>query len=101
MGVGIGVIVVATVALNVAAFRTLDATPSTVLAIRAGLVLLLVGYAIGGAIIGNGRGASNSPTGDESIVGAAGERKVPHGVGPHALQALPLLAMLLALGSAM
>jgi hypothetical protein len=100
MGVGIGVIVLATIALTAAAFRRVHASPSVGLAIRAGLVLLLVGYAAGGAIIGAGGGATVAPSGDESIVGPAGELKVPHGLGLHALQALPLLAGLLSLGSA-
>ena len=100
MGIGIGVIVIATVALTAAALQRVDASPSVALAIRAGLVLLLVGYAVGGLILGSGGGTAEFPTGDESILGAAGELKVPHGLGLHALQALPLLAGLLTLGVA-
>ena len=72
MGIGIGVIVIATVALTAAALQRVDASPSFALAIRAGLALLLVGYAVGGLILGSGGGAAEFPTGDESILGAAG-----------------------------
>lgn len=70
------------------------------LAIRVGLVLLLIGQALGGAIIGNGIGngigIDRPPTEvDLAVFGAAGAMKIPHEAALHAIQALPLLAWLL------
>ena len=92
MGIGIAGIVIGTIAFTAAAFRPVAVAPALALGIRSGLVLLLAGYVVGGIIIGSGGGVSESPTGDESILGAAGELKVPHAIGLHALQVLPLLA---------
>ena len=94
MGLGIAGIVLGAVAFTAAAFRPLPVAPSLALGIRSGLVLLLAGFVVGGVIIGNGGGASEFPTGHESTLGAAGELKVPHAIGLHALQALPLVAWL-------
>ncbi|MFF0575731.1 hypothetical protein [Streptosporangium saharense] len=82
------------------AFRGLDASPSMSLAIRAGLAVLLLSQVAGGALIANGR-VIGLPPGqtDLSILGAAGQLKVPHAVTLHALQALPALAALLTLTS--
>jgi hypothetical protein len=94
MGIGIAGVVVATIWFAAAAFRPLTVRPAFGLAIRSGLVLLLGGYVVGGLIIGNGGGATLTPTGDESILGDAGELKVPHALGLHALQAVPLVGWL-------
>ena len=62
------------------------------IAIRAGLVLLVVGQAFGRAIIAN----ANTPPADPSTFGAAGALKMPHAVALHAVQVLPALAWLVA-----
>ncbi|MEV8632365.1 hypothetical protein AB0395_11985 [Streptosporangium sp. NPDC051023] len=80
------------------AFRGLDAPPSMRLAIRAGLVVLLLSQVAGGALIANGRAIGLPPERtDLSIFGVAGQLKVPHAVTLHALQVLPVLAALLML----
>jgi len=76
------------------------------LAIRAGLLLLLVSQAFGFAIIENGNSKVTDPqTGaylpdqvqNAAVFGAAGEMKIPHALSLHAIQALPVLAGLLSL----
>lgn len=95
-GVSIAVVAVLVVAVTVLAFRHLDTSPAMALAIRVGLVLLLIGQALGGAIIGNGIGIDRPPTEvDLAVFGAAGAMKIPHAAALHAIQALPLLAWLL------
>lgn len=95
-GVSIVVVAVVLVMVTVLAFRRLDASPSMALAIRVGLVLLLVGQALGGAIIANGTAIDRPPTEvDLAVFGAAGAIKVPHAAALHAVQVLPLLAWLL------
>ncbi|MER7207651.1 hypothetical protein ABT340_11310 [Streptosporangium sp. NPDC000239] len=88
------------VVIAVRAFRGLDASPSMSLAIRAGLAVLLLSQVAGGALIANGRIIGLPPDRtDLSILGAAGQLKVPHAVTLHALQVLPALAALLTLTS--
>lgn len=88
------------VAITYLAYRRLDAPPEMRLAIRAGLAILVLSQFAGGALIANGRVIGLPPEArDLSIFGAAGQLKVPHAVTLHALQALPILAALLALTS--
>lgn len=95
-GVTIAVVGVLVVVVTLLAFRRLEATPSMALAIRVGLVLLLAGQALGGAIIANGIGIDRPPTEvDLAVFGAAGSLKIPHAAALHAVQVLPLLAWLL------
>jgi hypothetical protein len=83
-------------ALTVLAFTRLDAAPSMAVAIRAGLVVLLVAQGIGGWMIGHGVGpASDGVTQGLTTFGAAGVMKLPHAVAMHAIQVLPGLAWLL------
>jgi hypothetical protein len=84
-GVLIGFATLAIVVVTVWSAFALTAPPSLALAIRAGLLLLLVGMGFGYLMIGNGG----------HTVGQAGELKLPHALGIHAAQALPLLAWLL------
>ena len=96
-------IVVIIVALR--SFISLQAaSPSFTWAIRAGMVLLVVGQVFGNLIIQNGIAKTiNFDTGDfisegvksAFIFGAAGSIKVPHALSLHAIQVLPLNAFLL------
>jgi hypothetical protein len=95
-GVAIAVAATAILVLTALAFRAMQAAPSMALAIRAGLLLLLVAQGVGGWMIQHGVG----PAGDGvreglTTFGAAGVMKVPHAVGIHAIQMLPALAWLL------
>ena len=82
--------------LTVLAFTAMQATPSMTLAIRAGLLILLVAQAVGGWMIQHGVGpASDGATTGLTTFGAAGVMKVPHAVAIHAIQVLPALAWLL------
>ncbi len=84
-------------ALTVLAFTAIHATPSMALAVRAGLLVLLLAQGIGGWMIGHGVGpASDGVTQGLTTFGAAGVMKVPHAVAMHAIQVLPGLAWLLA-----
>jgi hypothetical protein len=67
------------------------------LAIRAGLLILLVAQGVGGWMIQHGVGpAETGMTQGLTTFGAAGVMKVPHAVAIHAIQVLPALAWLLA-----
>ena len=95
-GVAIAVAAMAILVLTVLAFTAMEAVPSMALAIRAGLLILLVAQGVGGWMIQHGVG----PAGDGvreglTTFGAAGVMKVPHAVGIHAIQVLPALAWLL------
>jgi hypothetical protein len=95
-GVAIAVAATAILVLTALAFRAMWAAPSMALAIRAGLLLLLVAQGVGGWMIQHGVG----PAGDGvreglTTFGVAGVMKVPHAVGIHAIQVLPALAWLL------
>jgi hypothetical protein len=94
MGVLIGVVAVGILVLAVRSFGRVDGPPSTALAIRAGMMFLLLGQALGGLIIANGV-APGSTVANASIIGAAGELKVPHALGLHGLQVLAVLALIL------
>jgi hypothetical protein len=95
-GVAIAVTVTVIVALTVLAFTAMQAPPSMAVAIRAGLLILLVAQGVGGWMIGHGVGpASDGQTVGLTTFGAAGVMKVPHAVSMHAVQVLPALAWLL------
>lgn len=96
-GISIAVVGVVLVVVTVVAFGRLEAPPSMALAVLVGLVLLLVGQGLGGAIIAIGTAIDRPPTEvDLAVFGAAGAMKIPHAVALHAVQALPMLAWLLA-----
>jgi hypothetical protein len=97
MGAG-AIAVTATVILvmTVLAFTAIRAAPSMTLAIRAGLLILLVAQGVGGWMIQHGVGpAEEGVTEGLTTFGAAGVMKVPHAVTIHAIQVLPALAWLL------
>jgi hypothetical protein len=84
------------VVLTVLAFTRVQAPPSMAVAIRAGLLVLLVAQGIGGWMIQHGTGlADQGVTTGLTTFGAAGVMKVPHAVAMHAIQVLPALAWLL------
>lgn len=87
MGSLVSVVAVVLVFVVLRSFWRLDAPPSLALAIRAGLVLVLVSQAVGVQMIVEGG----------NTFGAAGALKVPHAVTMHAVQILPALALLLLL----
>ena len=89
MGMLVLLVALATVFITVRSFFRLDAPPSLSWAIRAGLVLMLVGQAVGVQMIAEGG----------NTFGAAGALKVPHAVTLHAVQVLPALALLLLLSA--
>jgi hypothetical protein len=95
---GVAVAVAATVILIVAvlSFRGMRSSPSMALAIRAGLLILLVAQVVGGWMIQHGLGlAEQGATDGLTTFGAAGVMKVPHAVAIHGIQVLPALAWLL------
>jgi hypothetical protein len=95
-GVAIAVTVTVILALAVLAFTAMQAPPSMAMAIRAGLLILLVAQGVGGWMIQHGVGpASDGATTGLTTFGAAGVMKVPHAVAIHAIQVLPALAWLL------
>jgi hypothetical protein len=94
MGILIGVVAIGIAILTVRAFGRVSGPPSTALAIRAGMIFLLVGQLMGGLILANAFGPG-STVANASIVGAAGELKVPHALGLHGLQVLAVLALIL------
>jgi hypothetical protein len=97
MGGG-AIAVAATVILvmTVLAFTAMRASPSLALAIRAGLLILLVAQVVGGWMIQHGLGpAEEGVTEGLTTFGAAGVMKVPHAVAIHGIQVLPALAWLL------
>ena len=79
MGMLVTVLVVLTVLVTVWSFFRLDAPAGLALAIRAGLVLMLVGQAVGVQMILEGG----------NTFGTAGALKVPHALTLHAVQVLP------------
>jgi hypothetical protein len=83
-------------ALDSLLFLIMGASPSMALAIRAGLLILLVAQVVGGWMIQHGLGpAEEGVTDGLTTFGAAGVMKVPHAMAIHAIQVLPALAWLL------
>ena len=94
MGVCIGVVAIGIAVVAIRSFGRVEGPPATGLAIRAGMISLLLGQVLGGLILAN-QFATNGPLASASIVGAAGELKVPHALALHGLQALAILAIIL------
>ena len=85
MGMLVSIIALITVVIAVLALWKLDAPPSLALAIRLGLLLMLVSQAVGVQMIVEGG----------NTFGAEGALKVPHAFTLHVAQVLPALAILL------
>jgi hypothetical protein len=85
MGMLVTVIVLVTALVAVLSFTRIDAPASLALAIRLGLLLMLVSQAVGVQMIVEGG----------NTYGADGALKVPHAVTLHAVQVLPALALAL------
>ena len=88
MGMMVTVIAALTVVVAVWSWVRIDAPPSLALAIRLGLLLVLVSNGVGMQMIAEGG----------NTFGAAGALKVPHAVTLHAVQVLPALALVLLAG---
>jgi hypothetical protein len=85
MGMLVAVIALVVVGLTVWSFARMDAPASLAIAIRLGLVLMLVSQAVGVQMIVEG----------DNTYGDEGALKVPHAFTIHAVQVLPALALLL------
>ncbi len=117
MGVTVALLWLAGLALAVVLIRRGMSDPTLRTAIRAGVVIALVGMALGGLMLGATpeQQAAIAATGTSAVVGAhavgvadggpglplvnwsttAGDLRIGHFLGMHALQALPLLALAL------
>lgn len=96
MGLTVAVLGIAIVVITVHAFRPFDADPAMVIGVRVGMLVLIASQILGGAIIANGEIIDKAPQEtDLAIFGAAGVMKLPHAVTMHAIQVLPILALLL------
>ena len=85
MGMLVSLVGALTVAVAIWSWFRLDAPASLALAIRLGLLLMLVSQGVGVQMIAEGG----------NTFGAAGALKVPHAVTIHAAQVLPALALVL------
>lgn len=94
MAVGIGVVGLAILLATVRSLGRVSAGPATALAIRLGLLFLMIGQVLGGLIIVN-YFSTDVPIESASIVGAAGQLKVPHALALHGVQVLAILAVIL------
>jgi hypothetical protein len=98
MGALVAIVAIVIVAVTVRALVRLYAPPSMKLAIRAGLVLLVVGQVLGGTMLSIG--GTQIQVGKQDFLGAEvfgahGLMKVPHAVALHAIEVLPAIAWLL------
>jgi len=100
MGILVSIVAVALLVLTIMSFTSMRAIPSGVkLAIRVGMVLLIVGQVLGGLMIASG--VEPAVTGNDAavfgphgvILGDGGILKYPHGIAMHAIQVLPILAL--------
>jgi hypothetical protein len=94
MAVCIGIVVLGIAVLAIRSFGRVSGPPSTALGIRAGMIFLLIGQVLGGLILAN-QFSGGGPIANASIVGAAGELKIPHALALHGLQVLAILALIL------
>ncbi len=96
MGMLIVVVVADIVIITLWSLKSLDAAASFALAIKAGLVLMVVGQGLGGLLIREGtRQEELGPVTSPVVFGQDGILNLSHAAALHALQLLPLLAWLL------
>jgi hypothetical protein len=121
MGVSILVLWGMAIALTVALFRQAFADPALGIAIRAGMLITVIGSGVGGlmtrptdAQLENARATRSMPVAGAHTVGAAdggpglpgtgwsrehGDLRVPHFLGLHAIQTIPAVVWLIGLGA--
>jgi hypothetical protein len=92
MGLLVTIVALGIIVMTIWTFVSLRGPGSSALAIKAGMLFLVIGQVLGFAIVANGEGVDDLSR--VSIFGAAGEMKVPHAVALHGLQAVGLLALL-------
>jgi hypothetical protein len=85
MGMLVSIVGLTILVVTVRAFIRINAPPSLALAIRLGLLLMLVSQGVGAQMIAEGG----------NTYGSAGALKVPHAFTLHAVQVLPALALLM------
>lgn len=95
MGISIAFIATIIVVVTVLAFTSSEAPRPTAMAVRLGLVALVVAQAIGGTMIGRGFVAL-ADDGQNAAYLAGGTLKLAHAVTMHGVQLLPILAAVLA-----
>ena len=96
MGMLIVVVVADIVVLTLWSLKSLDAPASFALAIKAGLLLMVVGQGLGGLLIREGtRQEELGPVTSPLVFGQDGILNLSHAAALHALQLLPVLAWLL------
>jgi hypothetical protein len=93
MGTLIAFVSLAIAVMTIWSFISLRGPASSAVAVRAGMVFLTIGQLLGFALLGNGFAVDDVFR--ASIIGAAGELKLPHAVALHGLQVLGLLALIL------
>jgi hypothetical protein len=96
MGMLIVVVVADIVIITLWSLKSLDAAASFALAIKAGLVVMVVGQGLGGLLIREGtRQEELGPVTSPLVFGQDGILNLSHAAALHALQLLPVLAWLL------
>jgi hypothetical protein len=95
MGIFILIVVVGIVVYTARSFARLYAAPATALAIRTGMLFLLLGQIGGFLILANEPGTTSLA--HASVIGEGGQLKVPHALALHGLQVMGILAVLLEL----
>lgn len=94
MGIAILFVIAGVFLLTGWTLVSVRASPSLALAVRAGMVSLALGQVAGYVLLANGNSAGHTPD-NASLIGAAGELKIPHAVALHGLQVLGMLALVL------
>ncbi|MGH3443483.1 MAG: hypothetical protein ACRDUY_15855, partial [Nitriliruptorales bacterium] len=94
-GFAIAIMATAVVTFAILSFGDLPVPPSMRTAIRVGLLLLVAGQGLGGAIIANAEAVDLAAA--PSALALVSRLKIPHAIALHAIQVLPFLAWMLAI----